>query len=130
MSALLARAERALASAQTLLDIRDSSGAANRAYFACFQAMRAVLSDRLGIDVKQIKTHGGMHRVFNREVVRTGLLAPEIARIASVDQELRHEADYSLMEPDVSDARAAIDDAKVFVKACARLVPNRAGDAL
>ena len=40
---LLDKAERALASAQVLLDIGDVDGACNRAYYAMFDAARAAL---------------------------------------------------------------------------------------
>ena len=41
--ALLANAVRAAASAKVLLDIGDTNGACNRAYYAMFDAARAAL---------------------------------------------------------------------------------------
>ena len=40
-AALLAKAERACASARVLLELNDTDGACNRAYYAMFDAARA-----------------------------------------------------------------------------------------
>ena len=47
---ILAKAERALASAKALLEIGDDDGAANRAYYAMFDAARAALMETQAAD--------------------------------------------------------------------------------
>ena len=51
---LMAKAMRAVASAEALLGMADTDGACNRAYYAMFDAARAVLL-HAGVDID--KTH-------------------------------------------------------------------------
>lgn len=81
------KAQKALASARILLDAGDMDGAANRAYYAMFDAAVAALSwAGAGADTGQSppKTHSGLITSFGNHLVRTGKLAPEFGRALTV----------------------------------------------
>ena len=69
---LMLKAQRALSSAQTLLNDGDVDGACNRAYYAMFDAARAALSgqkfqfERHGYFVADRVEHGDDKAVFNK----------------------------------------------------------------
>ena len=117
------KARQALASARILLDSGDTDGAANRAYYAMFDAAVAALS-WAGADAGQTppKTHGGLIASFGQNLVRTGNLPTEFGRALNRVQELRLTADY-LAEPVPFDkAKWAIEEADGFVAAVAALL--------
>lgn len=66
---LLQKAHQARASAQTLLNAGDVDGACNRAYYAMFDAARALLM-ALGVDLG--KTHKGVLNAFGEHLKSQG----------------------------------------------------------
>ena len=62
---LIAKAERACASAIALLKLGDVDGASNRAYYAMFDAARAAI-------------HRGTLSAFSEHFVKTGLVSREL----------------------------------------------------
>jgi uncharacterized protein (UPF0332 family) len=133
MNRLLARAQTALRTAQHLLEYGDPVAAGNRAYFAVFDGMRAVLEHQ-GIDVAKIKTHHGLILSFEQNVVKPGRLEREIAAAIQKAAELRRVSDYE-PEGDVSvaDVRLALEAVSSFIERCARLIeisgsPDRGRD--
>jgi uncharacterized protein (UPF0332 family) len=66
-SALLAKAERACASARLLCGASDAEGACNRAYYAMFDAARAAL---LASGAVAGKTHSGLMSAFSEHLVK------------------------------------------------------------
>lgn len=117
------KAQKALASARILLDAGDTDGAANRAYYAMFDAAVAALS-WVGADAGQAppKTHGGLIASFGQNLVRTGRLPTELGRALNRVRELRLTAD-SLAEPVPLDkAKWAIEEADGFVVAVSALL--------
>lgn len=71
---LMAKAEQASISARVLLDRGDSDGACNRAYYAMFDAARAVL---LLYGHEFGKTHRGLVSAFSQHLVRNDPLPRE-----------------------------------------------------
>jgi uncharacterized protein (UPF0332 family) len=117
------KAQKALASATILLDVGDTDGAANRAYYAMFDAAIAALS-WAGADTGQAppKTHGGLIASFGQNLVRTGNLPTECGRALNRVQELRLTADYLAEPVPLDKAKWAIEEADSFVAAVAVLL--------
>lgn len=64
-------------------------GAANRAYYAIFHSLRAVLS----LDEKDFKKHSAIIAYFNQNYIRTKIF-PEIHNIISKASLIRNSSDY------------------------------------
>ena len=84
------RGDEALEEAELLLAATKLPGAISRAYYAAFHYARALLLT-LG---EEARSHGGLHRLLMRDLVRTGELDPEMGAILSQLQNFRLEADY------------------------------------
>jgi uncharacterized protein (UPF0332 family) len=86
------RAQRALRAAETLLESGLFADSVSRAYYATFHAARAALALRGALP----STHRGLRRTFGYELVNTGALEPEWARILAQLQDRREDADYDV----------------------------------
>jgi uncharacterized protein (UPF0332 family) len=87
------KAQKALASARILPDADDTDGAANRVYYAMFDAAIAALSWAEPTPGKLPPTHGGLIASFGNHLVRTDKLPSEFGRTLNRVQELRPTAD-------------------------------------
>jgi hypothetical protein len=90
IAAEVARGDGALSSAEILLAAGQLADAVSRAYYAVFHYCRALLLT-LG---EEAKTHAGLERLVQRDLVRAGKLAPETASVLSRLQTFRQNADY------------------------------------
>jgi uncharacterized protein (UPF0332 family) len=128
MNRLLQKARRSLDSAALLLEAQDFDGAVNRAYYACYDAARAVLETVAEIDIGEVKTHAGLIRLFNLKVVKTGLLPPRIGRLLGREEQLRLFADYGDGVQERAEAELAVGQAAEFVAACHNLIDTTSLD--
>jgi uncharacterized protein (UPF0332 family) len=113
---ILAKAERALASAKALLEIGDDDGAANRAYYAMFDAARAALMETQAIvETETIRTHSGLITAFSLHLVKTGKVPMEFGRAINKVEEIRLAADYKDTPVEHEAAVWAIEQAEDFV---------------
>ena len=116
--ALLANAVQAAASAKVLLDIGDTKGACNRAYYAMFDAARAaLLASGAPIQPEIAKTHNGLISVFSLHLVKTGRVPVELGKALNKVEELRSVADYKGDSVEKEDAAWAVSQAQTFVHA-------------
>ena len=83
-------ADECLHAAQSLLNAEDFKSSANRAYYAIFHAMRAVLAYD-GIDMKH---HSGIINSFRRLYIKTGTFDTRLSEIISELYDLRTGSDY------------------------------------
>lgn len=83
-------AQDCLNDAKTLLDNNSYKGAANRAYYAIFHGMRAVLA----LDHIDKKHHSGIISEFRRRYIKTAVFPVEFSRIISVLEGTRTDSDY------------------------------------
>jgi len=115
---LLARAERAAASAKLLIDAGDLGGACNRAYYAMFDAARAaLLAADAPVKFEAVKTHSGLIAAFSLHLVKPGIIPAQHGKsLRQVDQ-IRLVADYSDEEVDSDTAASALGQADSFVEA-------------
>jgi uncharacterized protein (UPF0332 family) len=114
--ALMTKAERAYASARVLLSIGDVDGAANRAYYAMFDAARAALiisNEATDYDIG--KTHSGLISAFGNQLIKTGLVSKEMGRLLNRAYETRQIADYNGASVELSDVTEMVENAEFLV---------------
>lgn len=113
---LIIKAENALASAKLLNGAGDIDGACNRAYYAMFDAAKAVLLATVpSIDPQIGKTHNGLISAFGMHMVKTGLVSVDLGRALNRAQNIRQIADYTgdVIEPE--DVVQLLQQASEFV---------------
>lgn len=114
VAAEVARGNDALEEAELLLAAGKLAGSVSRSYYPAFHHARALL-----ITVgEEPRTHGGLSRLLQRDVVRAGRMPAETAALLSRLMTLRQDADYTA-EYVFTAAMAAqsLDDARSFVAA-------------
>lgn len=115
---LMAKASRALASAQLLLDSGDVDGACNRAYYAMFDAARAALLwVNAPVPAEVARTHSGLITAFSLHIVKPGLVAIEHGRALNKVEDLRLIADYRGDPVTQENAAWALEQAQAFLLA-------------
>ncbi|TXI63143.1 MAG: HEPN domain-containing protein [Limnohabitans sp.] len=115
---LMAKATQAVASARVLLELGDVDGAANRAYYAMFDAAQAALV-RSGVPVADAlgKTHRGVINTFSAYLVKDGPVSKELGRQLKRAEEMRLVADYNGASVTQDDAAELVMQAELFVQA-------------
>lgn len=114
--ALMAKAERACSSARALLDLGDVDGACNRAYYAMFDAARAVLlASGAAVRSDIGKTHGGLINAFSEHLIKNGPVSKEMGRLLKRAEEVRLVADYKGDSVELSDTQEMVKQAETFV---------------
>ena len=86
----LEKAKNTYKSAQVLFEIEDYSGANNRAYYAIFYAIRAVLA----LERVDFKKHKDVIAYFNQYYVNTEIFPKKMGRKISQAQYAREKSDY------------------------------------
>ncbi len=112
MTAYWQKAEEAARSARVLLDAGDPNGAANRAYYAMFNAARAALADRTDLPVADIRRHSAVLQLFSLHLVKPGLIDPATSADLNEVFRLRAVADYDelpLSGEEAADLLAAME---------------------
>jgi uncharacterized protein (UPF0332 family) len=110
----LDQAYETLREAEILLGEAALRGTINRAYYAMFYALLALLA------TKQLGTskHSGALSLFDREFVKAGLLPRDLSRSLRLAFNLRQTHDYKeMVEVDQPTAAGTLADAKTFVEA-------------
>ncbi len=106
------QAYETLREAEILLNESALRGTVNRAYYAMFYALLALLA------TKQLGTsrHSGALALFDREFVKTGMFPRELSRSLHLAFDRRQRHDYGEMAPVSGQiAEEAVADAKTFV---------------
>ena len=115
---LMDKAKRALESARVLLEIGDADGAANRAYYAMFDAARAALLASSAEDMHDIgRTHSGLISAFSQRLVKNGLMSKDMGRLLNRAYETRQVADYNGVSVELSDIAQMVEKAEAFITA-------------
>jgi uncharacterized protein (UPF0332 family) len=118
---LWAKALNAAASARLLLGRGDGSGATSGAYYAMFNAARALLWLRDGIEPSDSKKHATTIRRFSERFVKTGLVPIELGRLLNEAAEARFIADYDEADVEAPVAKQRIEVMDRFLDALAKL---------
>ena len=128
---LMTKAETAFASARALMQLGDVDGAANRAYYAMFDAARAALLAS-GASPEQAtgRTHSGLIGAFGNLLVKSGQVSKDLGRLLNRAHEIRLVADYTGESVELADARELVAQAEMFVASMrVRFVPTDDADA-
>ncbi|MCK4615013.1 MAG: HEPN domain-containing protein [Thermoplasmata archaeon] len=110
---LMGRAERAITSAELLLNEGDFDTSVSRSYYAMFYAAEALLL------TKQLKfsSHRSVISLFGEHFVKTGTFQPVMGRRLSKTFEKRLIGDYGFTpEIDGATAKEALSWAKEFIE--------------
>jgi uncharacterized protein (UPF0332 family) len=119
IAAEVRRGNETLESATILLAAGKHADAISRAYYAAFHYARALLL-MLG---EEARSHGGIDRLLQRDLVREGRLDPEVARLFVRLMTFRLEADYtSEFVFTAQAAREELDAAERFIAEAKRLL--------
>lgn len=117
--ALMVKADTAALSARSLLELGDTDGAANRAYYAMFDAARAaLLASGLAPMASEVgRTHSGLIGAFGQCLVKNGRVPRELGRLLNRAHEIRQIADYTGDSVEPADASLLVQQADSFVTA-------------
>lgn len=116
---LLAKTERAIQAAQTLLDAGDSEFAAGRAYYAMFYVAEALLFER---DLTFNK-HSAVQAAFGKEFAKTGELPPKFHQWLLDASDTRLEAEYAVeIAITEEDVEILLERAREFLQVAQRLL--------
>jgi len=110
----LEQAHETLQEAEILLNESALRGVVNRAYYAMFYALLALLATR------QLGTsrHSGALALFDREFVKTGVFSLELSRSLHLAFDRRQTHDYGEIIPASRPiAEETVKDARIFVAA-------------
>lgn len=111
--ARMSHAEDCLREAELLLHAGEYKGAANRAYYAAFHSLRAVLI----LEEFDSKKHSGIIAKFRENYLKTELFDKEISDYISSLFRVRSASDYDdFYIVSKADAKAQLDKAKVIVE--------------
>jgi hypothetical protein len=110
----LAQAERAIRSAESLRDVGDLPGSVNRAYYAMFYAVPALLAMQ-GMGASK---HAQVIALFSREFIKQGIFPVHLGRWLRAAFDLRLRADYrELFQVTPEHARDTLAHAVEFLAA-------------
>lgn len=109
----LARANKALQAAKTLLQNNLYEDCVSRTYYAVLHAAKAALT-KVGVEAQ---SHQAVRRMFGLHLVRTGQIEKQFAEILTAQQEDREIGDYDIYL-DIEQDRASkrVWDAEKFVR--------------
>lgn len=95
-----------------LKELQDYTGANNRAYYAIFYAIKAVLA----LENKDFKRHKDVIAYFNKEYINTEIFPRKIGKKIAQAQRIREDSDYDdKYEPSYEKTQTQIDTAKELI---------------
>ena len=116
------KAEECLTDARDNLQMGKYSTAANRSYYAIFNAMRALLN----LEGRDFKRHSGVISEFRRMFIKTGVLEPRFSAVIRDAFDLRNASDYDdFYIISKERVKAQTEDAATFTQAVRRCLAER-----
>jgi len=109
----LEQAQESLDAARLLYENKLLRAAVNRAYYAMFYSVLALLASR------QMETskHSGAISLFDKDYVKTGIFPKEFSKWLHEAFDLRQRSDYApRYSPSSKDAESMLNNAVAFVK--------------
>ncbi|MBP5592268.1 HEPN domain-containing protein [bacterium] len=117
----LERAKEDRTAAENNLGLKDLRTAVNRAYYAIFHALRAVLA----LDEYDSKKHSGIISEFRLRYVKTGIFDEEISDMIGKAFQVRNKSDYEDMYiVSRNDTEIQIQNAKTIIDAVEKYLKN------
>jgi uncharacterized protein (UPF0332 family) len=108
MNVFWEKATEAGGDAHALFARGSFNGAANRAYFAMYNAARAALEVVTDLAVADVRRHSAILKLFGQHVVKAGLLSPTLSKSINDAFETRAIADYDTRSVPQEDAEALL----------------------
>ena len=108
----LDQADESLEAASTLLDKKLIRPSINRAYYAMFYAVLALLAQ----ERKETSRHSGAITIFDRDFVKRGIFKKDFSRWLHDAFDLRQRSDYA------AEYQASAEDAEITLKNALRFV--------
>lgn len=110
----LSQAQEELASASQNLTVSQLKTANNRAYYAIFHSMRAILA----LDSKDFSKHSGVISYFREHYIKNGIFDSNYSRIITDASLIRNKSDYEdFYIVSKEETTKQVENAKVFVLA-------------
>jgi uncharacterized protein (UPF0332 family) len=109
VSAYWDKAIEAADAARLLLQAGSYDGAANRAYYAMFNAARTALQARTDLKVEEIRRHSAVLQLFSLHVIKPGLVPAKLSADLNEVFQARAIADYATASVPAEDARELIE---------------------
>lgn len=114
----VSQAGEALREAVLLQEAGHFRGAINRAYYAMFYAVQALIVR----SQEKISKHSGAIAFFDRNYIKTGIFGKDFSKWLHQVFDLRQDADYGTMgTPSAADAAEALAHATEFVQSVSPL---------
>ncbi len=108
----LSQADEAVSEALLLQEAGHHRGAVNRAYYAMFYAIQALVVQ----NKVRVSKHSGVISYFDREFIKPGIFDKKFSKWLHRLFDLRQDADYGdLFEPSEDQCRQAVEQANQFV---------------
>lgn len=112
----LEHAEECIAAAKQLMLSASYKSAANRAYYAVFHAIRAVLA----FDLVDMKKHSGIISEFRRRYIKPGIFDAELSESITILFDIRTDSDYDdffiISKAEVEDALTRAEEFVCAIK--------------
>jgi uncharacterized protein (UPF0332 family) len=115
LSDLWTAAGKAAADARHLAGIGSYESACNRAYFAMFNAARALLRGSNDSTVDRVRTHSSVLRLFSLKFIRNGPFDAKFGEIMRHASELRTLVDYEGEPISAADAAEIVNAMDEFL---------------
>ena len=122
MSAYWGKALDAAQAARLLLRSGSYDGAANRAYYAMFNAARAALEARTDLKVEDIRRHSAVIQLFSLHVIKPGLVPAGLGADLNEAFQARAVADYATISVPAEDARELLELMDQMLEAIGKLL--------
>jgi len=108
----LEQADESLEAARALLEQGLIRPTINRAYYAMFYAVLALLV----LEKKETSKHGGAIALFDRDFVKKGIFSKDFSRWLHDAFDLRQRSDYTaLYRASMDEAEKTLENARAFV---------------
>lgn len=121
----LQKAKEMLASAKRDMDAKDYASANNRAYYAVFHAMRAVLA----LDGEDYKKHSAVIARFTLNYLKPEILPREYSKLISNASLIRNRSDYEdFYICSVADTNALFSGTESFCAKVEKYLAGRYGE--
>ncbi len=116
------QAQRCLRSSKLLFDDGDFRGAANRSYYAIYNAIRSIFA----LDKVEFKRHSGNISYFRKEYIQTGIFDKVFSQIVGDAFEIRSDSDYDdYVIIDKSEVDEQVKNAEVFCDTVKKYLEER-----
>lgn len=110
-----------ISDSKNLFDCGSYKSGNNRAYYAIFSSMRAILA----LDGVDFKKHSGVIQYFLREYIKTGIFTKEYCAIILNASEIRNDSDYDdFYIASREETEQQIESAKKFYDAVSSYILN------